>query len=847
MPTLLAVLASTALINAALGLFVYLTRPGRPQNRQFFMFTLNLSVWAGCVGLIVSGNNIALAGWLIRAASYVSVLIPITFYMLCLSIEGKGESTGMLLRHTRLLLILSQVAGLLCFTPYFLTSVTIASPTPGAVPIPIAEYGPAFPLYNLYFPLALGWIITHFARHLRRTSGICRNELHFVLLGMGTFLLIGLTTNVLLPALTGNSSTQPYGPLGILAMNAVVAYGMVTRKIMEVAVLLRRITAYALLTSYLLLLYMGLNFSLHWTMDGLGFACGEWPQMLSALAVAFSLAPAHGRMQRLANLLFINIKTIDVGNMVQRVGNTLQSISTVDELLTQFTEIVSNTLGTDRVAVLLSDEVDFVEVHPCLPESTPVHIISGSPLAKGLRLRSSPLVLDTLKRRRLSPLMAESVESLERLQAEAAVGIYFKGRLNGIMLLGPRLSGRFYGAAEEEALQIVCNEFAVSLENAKLFTETSNSRIYNDILLDSLGSGVVAADRDHNITTFNRDAARLLRMPSSRLVGRSVDALPDALARTLKETLATGQRCQSEDISIVLETGDRVHLRIAASVFNSHTGETSGALIVFHDVTNLKGLQDQIRRSDRLASMGTLSAGMAHEIKNPLVTIKTFTQLLPERYSDHDFRENFVSLVSQEVKRIDSLVNQLLTFSRPSKPELAPMRMHSVLDESLNLVQQQFTNRKVSIERDYRCKDDGVMGDADLLSQAFVNFFLNAEDAMETGGVLHVTTSIVQNRHSVLRRNGNGNGNGVGNGNGHHRGATMVIRIQDTGCGIGDDDLDRIFDPFFTTKSDGTGLGLAVAHGIIEEQGGAISVESRRGDGTAFVIDFPMSSPEKRG
>jgi signal transduction histidine kinase len=173
--------------------------------------------------------------------------------------------------------------------------------------------------------------------------------------------------------------------------------------------------------------------------------------------------------------------------------------------------------------------------------------------------------------------------------------------------------------------------------------------------------------------------------------------------------------------------------------------------------------------------------------------------------------------------------------------------MHSVLDESLNLVQQQFTNRKVSIERDYRCKDDGVMGDADLLSQAFVNFFLNAEDAMETGGVLHVTTSIVQNRHSVLRRNGNGNGNGVGNGNGHHRGATMVIRIQDTGCGMGDDDLDRIFDPFFTTKSDGTGLGLAVAHGIIEEQGGAISVESRRGDGTAFVIDFPMSSPEKRG
>ena len=134
------------------------------------------------------------------------------------------------------------------------------------------------------------------------------------------------------------------------------------------------------------------------------------------------------------------------------------------------------------------------------------------------------------------------------------------------------------------------------------------------------------------------------------------------------------------------------------------------------------------------------------------------------------------------------------------------------------------------------------MGDAALLSQAFVNFFLNAEDAMEPGGVLHVTTSIVQNQHVARRRNGIINSNG----NGHHRGVTMLIRIQDTGCGIGDDDLDRIFDPFFTTKSNGTGLGLAVAHGIIEEQGGAIRVESKRGDGTAFIIDFPMTSPEER-
>ena len=158
---------------------------------------------------------------------------------------------------------------------------------------------------------------------------------------------------------------------------------------------------------------------------------------------------------------------------------------------------------------------------------------------------------------------------------------------------------------------------------------------------------------------------------------------------------------------------------------------------MFNDLTTIKKLELQVRRTDRLASLGTLAAGMAHEIKNPLVTIKTFTQLLPERYEDPDFRETFSSLIGQEVKRIDSIVNQLLNFSRPAKPNLAPTHLHEVLDNSLNLITQQLRQKGITLVRAYSAAQDLVHADADQLNQAFINFFLNAIESMSGGGHLY--------------------------------------------------------------------------------------------------------------
>ena len=252
--------------------------------------------------------------------------------------------------------------------------------------------------------------------------------------------------------------------------------------------------------------------------------------------------------------------------------------------------------------------------------------------------------------------------------------------------------------------------------------------------------------------------------------------------------------------------------------------------MVLTDITALKRLEQQIRRSDRLASLGTLSAGMAHEIKNPLVSIKTFAQLLPERYQDSDFRQTFSNLIGHEIDRIDSLVNQLLRFARPAKPQLEPMHVHQILEKSLLLVGHRLYQKDIKLTRSWEANVDTIRADADQLEQVFLNFFLNAMDAMKNGGELSIATQIRSDAEWVSP---------LTQSNGETR-EILRVTIRDNGEGIRAEDIPHVFDPFFTTKDYGTGLGLSVVHGIVQEHGGQIEVESELHKGTAFHILFPL-------
>ena len=430
---------------------------------------------------------------------------------------------------------------------------------------------------------------------------------------------------------------------------------------------------------------------------------------------------------------------------------------------------------------------------------------------------------------RRTPELEAVEKQIASLHIAVAIGIFAREHLAGVMLLGPRLSRRIYGSVEQNALQVLCGQLAIAIDNAQLFTEVQNAKIYNEILLQNLTTAVIAAGADGRITVFNNEAEQITGSKSGDLLDRSIEDLPGSICELLQETLDSEERAENRELVLESADGDFV-VRASSSIFHGQQGEMLGALVVLTDITALKRLELQIRRSDRLASLGTLSAGMAHEIKNPLVSIKTFAQLLPERYQDSDFRETFSNLIGHEIDRIDSLVNQLLRFARPAKPLLKPMHVHAVLEKSLQLVGHRLYQKEIKLTRSWQADVDTIHADADQLEQVFLNFFLNAMDAMKRGGEMEVSTEIRPAEGWVAA---------VTSANGDVR-EILRITIRDNGEGIRREDIPHVFDPFFTTKDYGTGLGLSVVHGIIQEHSGQIEVESEPSKGTAFHILLPL-------
>jgi signal transduction histidine kinase len=251
-------------------------------------------------------------------------------------------------------------------------------------------------------------------------------------------------------------------------------------------------------------------------------------------------------------------------------------------------------------------------------------------------------------------------------------------------------------------------------------------------------------------------------------------------------------------------------------------------------LSQVKRLEQNVQRADRLSSIGTLAAGMAHEIKNPLVSIKTFAQLLPTRYEDTDFRETFAEVVLTEVERINSIVTGLLDFARPKQASFAVYNLCAIVGEVLTLVENQARTGDITIKSRFEEPELQIYGDEQQLHQVFLNLVLNAIDAMGHTREGFLSVSIDLGR--MHTRN--------------NRLAPLLdvesvrVTIEDTGCGIPQETLERIFTPFYTTKEDGSGLGLSVVHGIVTEHGGEIDVKSAVQEGTAFTVTLPLAREE---
>ncbi len=366
---------------------------------------------------------------------------------------------------------------------------------------------------------------------------------------------------------------------------------------------------------------------------------------------------------------------------------------------------------------------------------------------------------------------------------------------------------------------------AVNHELAHRMRETEEVREFLDRVIDSMQTGLVVMDAGGNLTRVNRAARALLGWGAE--APSHIDELIDSEVHRVKPVgagLETPPR--SGEIRLRTQEGGTILVRFT-SVPIAGSGHTPspqvGALFVFEDLSRLRLLEEKVRRANRLTALGELAAGVAHEMRNPLATMRGFLQLLPVEYEDPAFREECSTRLIREIDRLARLTESLLELSRPIRPSDYRTDMASLVKEVLDEQCEAFQTEQVEVL--YSIEEVPLLPlDRDRIKQVLLNLIINARQAMQDPKLLEVHLSC---REEIW-------------GPEDHLTLLAVLSVKDNGRGIESRHLDSIFDPFFTTKDEGTGLGLALCHRIIEEHGGVIRVESAPGKGATFTLFFPV-------
>ena len=354
------------------------------------------------------------------------------------------------------------------------------------------------------------------------------------------------------------------------------------------------------------------------------------------------------------------------------------------------------------------------------------------------------------------------------------------------------------------------------LAQAYRTTRTSLSRIqaFSDRVIDNMPVGLVAVDENKRIVSLNRVAEQTLSGPEA--LGRPFqEVLPGEVSDLLSRQEPAERDVVSDEVECRLADGRVLSLDVIISSLHDDDGKGTGHIILFRDMTEVQALKKEIETSRRLASLGRLAAGIAHEIRNPLSSIKGFATYFKERYKDNQDDRNTAEIMIKEVDRLNRVISQLLEFARPLALQKKRLPVQALVQHSLRMIEGQAASGGVTVSTDLDASLGEIDVDFDKMTQVLLNLYLNALEAMDQGGALSVSCS----------------NDAVNLG--------VKITVTDTGSGIEKQNLEHIFDPYFTTKQTGTGLGLAIVHKIVEAHGGEVRVNSEKERGTTVTLLLP--------
>jgi len=359
-------------------------------------------------------------------------------------------------------------------------------------------------------------------------------------------------------------------------------------------------------------------------------------------------------------------------------------------------------------------------------------------------------------------------------------------------------------------------------ENLVVKRTLQNIQDYTTKLLENMDSGVISVDENNIIRTFNQKSEQIFQLTRSEVLGEDAEkVLPIKILGTSLYQLGLLEKKKIEqEIELKTNSSSKKILEINTSLLTGENGKNNGMVILVRDISQIKKLAEEINRNKRLTSLGKLSSGIAHEIRNPLSSIRGLTQFLQQSFAEIDERKNDARIILQETDRLNQLVTQILDYSRPKKLSINDFVLAEMLDELIHLLQSEEKNKEISFQLKEKQKSIHLEGDQDQLKQAFLNIIINSTQSINGKGdiIISLDKQLIEEKEMVY------------------------VTIKDNGIGIASHDLVHIFDPFFTSKENGYGLGLSIAYNIIETHQGSIKVESEKGAGTKIEIILPARS-----
>jgi two-component system NtrC family sensor kinase len=659
------------------------------------------------------------------------------------------------------------------------------------------------------------------------TTPILRQQLKWIT--RGTILAITpFTLFYVLPYLLGvmPSLTMKVSVLSLGLLPLTFGYAIFRYRLMDVDLIFKRGMAYTLAAAAIVGVYFAGVTAIAELVHTRVPSSGPWGLMVAVVVTALLFDPVRKWIQERLDKFFFRTG-YDYRRTLIEFGRELSSETDLDKMLSALVDRLARTLLVDRIAVFLgnSDSSRFE-----LSKSFGIAHVSGIDLS----FLAKPRIEDAAghiffeNTHQLPRENTSAQEAIGRLDLNYYIPCHARQKTIAFLGLGKTIDGDFLSSEDVELLEALAGYIGIAIQNGRLYasleqkvSEYERLKDFNENIVESINVGVMAVDLQDRIESWNSQMEVMYAQPRWQVVGRSLsEVFP---APFVEEFYRVRQHPGIQNLykfRLATPTGESRIVNVAMTPLVTRKFNVVGRLVIMDDITERIDLEAQLSQADKLSSIGLLAAGVAHEVNTPLAVISSYTQMLAKQLQSDPAKAGLLDKITKQTFRASEIVNNLLNFSRTTGTELTEISLNKVIADTLALLEHQFKVAHVQVQSELYDKLPLIQGNAGRLQQVFLNLFLNAKDAMTGGGVLNVATQ---------------------------NGDFVSVRVSDTGSGIAQEHIQRIYDPFFTTKtapaegqSRGTGLGLSVTYGIIQEHAGNIRVESRPGEGTTFTLDFPL-------